>query len=138
MAEWPSARVICWAAAILWLSSLSPQEMPPAAFLLVDKINHFIAYVVGGWLAASALRLSRPLSPAPGSIALAVVIVAGFGVADEAVQAFTPGRTGGDLYDWVADLLGAAAGALLSALTQRRLNRAISGGSGPADRPKAG
>ena len=130
--------LLCWAVGVLWLSSLTPQEMPDAAFLFMDKINHFLAYSVGGWLAASAVLLSRPLAPVEGSVALAVVIVAGFGVADEAVQAFTPGRTGGDLYDWVADLLGAAAGALLSLLTGRRLERMISRGTGPVDPPQAG
>lgn len=130
--------LLCWAVGVLWLSSLTPQEMPDAAFLFMDKINHFVAYAVGGWLAASALRLSRPLSGVPGSIALAVMMVAGFGVADEAVQAFTPGRTGGDLYDWVADLLGAAAGALLSLLTRGRLDRLVSGGTGPPAGPKTG
>lgn len=130
--------LVCWAAGVLWLSSLTPQEMPDAAFVFMDKINHFLAYAVGGWLAASAVRLSRPLSPVPGSIALAVVIVAVFGVADEAVQAFTPGRTGGDVYDWIADLIGAAAGALLSVLTNARLNRMVSGGTGSPARPQTG
>lgn len=130
--------LLCWAVGVLWLSSLTPQEMPEAAFLFMDKINHFVAYAVGGWLAANALRVSRPLSAVGGSIVLAVVIVAGFGVADEALQAFTPGRTGGDLYDWIADLLGATAGALLSLLTRRRLNRMVSGGTGPPTRPQTG
>lgn len=128
----------CWAAGVLWLSSLTPQEMPDAAFVFMDKINHFLAYAVGGWLAASAVRLSRPLSSVAGSIALAVVIVAGFGIADESVQAFTPGRTGGDVYDWIADLIGAAAGALASVLTGERLNRMVSDGTGPPARPQTG
>ena len=130
--------LLCWAAGVLWLSSLTPQQMPEAAFLFMDKINHFVAYAVGGWLAASALQVSRPLSGIGGSIALAVVTVAGFGVADEAVQAFTPGRTGGDVYDWIADLLGAAVGAGLSVLTRGRLNRMISDGTGPPARPQTG
>ncbi len=115
--------LLCWAAAILWLSARTPQEMPDAAFLLMDKINHVIAYAVGGWLAASALRLSRPLSRAAGSIGMAVALVAGIGIADEALQAVTPGRTGADVYDWIADLFGAILGALLSRVTQRRLDR---------------
>lgn len=111
-----------WACAILWLSSLSPGELPEAAFLLMDKINHVLAYAIGGWLAAGALGLSRPHRPAI-SIALAVVIVGAFGALDEAVQAFTPGRMGGDVGDWIADLLGAGIGALMSLLTQGRLEK---------------
>ena len=115
--------LLCWAAGILWLSARTPQEIPDAAFLLGDKVSHVIAYTVGGWLAASALRLSRPPSTAAGAIALAVVLVAGVGMADEMLQAATPGRTGADIYDWLADLVGALTGALLSTVGRRRPNR---------------
>jgi VanZ family protein len=40
-------------------------------------------------------------------------------------QTFTPGRTGGDLYDWIADFLGGIAGALLTLPTHARLARLI-------------
>ena len=68
---------------------------------------------MGGWLAARALRLSRPTASVPSSVLLAVVLISAFGVLDESVQQFTPGRSGGDLYDWIADTLGALAGASL-------------------------
>ena len=104
---------------MLWLSSLTAQELPDAAFLAWDKINHFLAYAIGGWLAAGALRLSRPSMPVATRIIGAIVIIAIFGVIDEGLQTFTPGRTGGSLGDWGADVLGAAAGALASTLTRR-------------------
>ena len=135
--------LVCWAAGILWLSARTPQQMPDAAFLLGDKVNHVIAYTVGGWLAASALRLSRPRSPAAGSVAMAIVVVAGIGIADEMLQALTPGRTGADIYDWTADLFGALTGALVSAATHRRLDSPSrpliprnSHRSGPPEPPK--
>lgn len=103
-----------WACLILFLSSLTPQELPDAAHLLWDKVNHFVAFAVGGWLAARALRLSRPSAPVVGVVVGAVVLISAFGVLDETVQEFTPGRSGGDVYDWTADTLGAVAGALLS------------------------
>ena len=37
-----------------------------------------------------------------------------FGALDELWQEFTPGRSGGDLYDWIADALGATVGAALT------------------------
>jgi len=111
----------CWAAGMLWLSSLTPQELPDSAFLTWDKINHVLAYAVGGWLAASALRLSRPSASAASRIIGAVILIAVFGVLDEAFQTSTPGRTGGSLGDWGADVLGAAAGALASIPTHRHL-----------------
>jgi VanZ family protein len=114
-----------WAAGILWLSSSSPEDLPGAAFLAWDKFNHFAAFAVGGWLTASALRLTCPSSPVVRRLALAVLLVAAFGAFDEGRQTFTPGRTGGDLYDWIADFLGAMAGALLTLSTHARLERLV-------------
>lgn len=113
----------CWALAILWLSSLTPSELPESAFLLWDKLNHVLAFTVGGWLAATAVRVSRPAMPAAGALFTAVVLIAAFGVLDETVQTMTPGRTGGDLRDWIADVIGAVIGALLSLTTHRRICR---------------
>jgi VanZ family protein len=113
--------LFCWAGAILWLSSLSPDELPDAAFAFWDKLNHFAAFALGGWLAAAALRISRPQASSATSVILAAILVAVFGVVDEALQTLTPGRTGGDLDDWVADALGATAGALLTLPTLSRL-----------------
>jgi VanZ family protein len=117
------AALICWAALILWLSSLPPRELPEAAFMLWDKTNHFLAYLLGGWLAASALRVSRPGTHVVGNLLGAVMLIAGFGVVDEMLQELTPGRHGGDLGDWSADVLGAVAGALLTLPTSPRLRR---------------
>ena len=103
---------LSWAGAILWLSSLTPKELPEAAFLFWDKMNHFLAYAVGGWLAAAALRASRPRTPVARVLLAAVLLIAAFGILDEAFQTLTPGRTGGDVDDWVADVLGAAGAAL--------------------------
>ena len=113
----------CWAAAILSLSSMTREELPPAAFVAGDKFNHFIAFMLGGWLAASAQRCSRPHLLAAGRILTAIVLIAAFGAFDEALQTYTPGRQGGDLYDWIADFLGAIAGALLTFKTHGRLER---------------
>ena len=76
-------------------------------------------------LAASARRLSCPLSNVSHQLLLAILLVAAFGAFDEAFQTFTPGRTGGDLYDWIADFLGAIAGALLTLVTHARLERFV-------------
>lgn len=103
-----------WAATILYLSSLPPDELPDAAFLFWDKVNHFAAFAVGGWLAARALRTSLPRVPVVRIVVLAIILVAAFGLLDEAVQTFTPGRTGADISDWTADVLGASTGALAS------------------------
>lgn len=119
------SALLMWAATMLWLSSLTRQELPEAAFLFSDKFNHFVAFAVGGWLAASALRLAGGHLQVAGRLALAIALTAAFGAVDEALQTFTPGRTGGDLYDWIADFLGAIAGALLTFVTHARLERFV-------------
>lgn len=117
--------VAFWAGGILWLSSLSPRDLPETAFLFSDKFNHFVAFAVGGWLAASALRTSRPALRRGTAVVLAIAAVAAFGAFDETRQLLTPGRTGGDLYDWIADFLGAIAGASLTLVTHARLERFV-------------
>ncbi len=117
--------LVCWACGILVLSSLTPQELPEVAFVFWDKANHFLAYVLGGWVAASALRVSRPGIRIATGVILAVIVVAVFGALDELLQTFTPGRSGGDIFDWTADLLGAFTGAVVSLSTQPRLERLL-------------
>ena len=117
--------LLVWGASVLWLSSLTRQELPEAAFLLSDKFNHFVAFAVGGWLAASALRISRRQGRATRQILLAILLIAAFGAFDEMLQTYAPGRQGGDLYDWIADFLGAIAGALLTLVTHARLERFV-------------
>ncbi|MEX1044737.1 MAG: VanZ family protein [Chthoniobacterales bacterium] len=119
------SALLGWCAAILWLSSLSPGELPSAAFLTWDKFNHFIAFAVGGWLTATALRTSRPGTRVVRPLILAIVLVSAFGALDELLQLYTPGRTGADFQDWIADSLGAIAGAIFSLLTHARLDRLI-------------
>lgn len=106
--------LLCWAAVILYLSSLSPDELPDIAFDFWDKFNHFVAFTIGGILAAVALRASFPKRSATRTFAAAVLLIAAFGVLDEALQTFTPGRVGADPADWTADALGATAGAWIA------------------------
>lgn len=115
--------LLCWATAILGVSSLTPDKLPEQAFLMWDKLSHGFAYAVGGALAATALRLSWPAVSAGRVVVAAVALIAAFGVLDETVQLFTPGRSGGDLRDWIADVVGATAGALLSRVFVRRICR---------------
>lgn len=114
------AALLAWASVILWLSTLPPRTLPDTAFLLSDKVNHLLAYAVGGWLAASALRASRPAIGRVTAAVVAIGLIAAFGVLDEAVQTLTPGRTGLDAADWAADVIGASTGALLTAPRRRR------------------
>jgi VanZ family protein len=112
--------LLCWACTVLWFSSLSPADLPDAAFAFWDKLNHAAAFSVGGWLAASALRVSRPQARPRTVLIVAVLLVAAFGILDEALQTLTPGRAGAEPGDWIADVIGATAGALLTLPALRR------------------
>lgn len=105
--------LLCWAGVILYLSSLPPDELPDLTFKFWDKAQHVFAFAIGGVLAALALRASYPRMAVIRVGVRAVLLIAAFGVLDEALQTMTPGRTGADLTDWAADVLGATAGALL-------------------------
>lgn len=113
--------LLVWAGVVLWLSSLSPTELPEAAFMFWDKVNHFAMFSIGGWLATAALRASKPKMTTTKAVLLGVLIISVFGIFDEMLQTVTPGRSGGDVYDWLADTLGGLTGGLL-ALSAHRLS----------------
>lgn len=119
------ATLTAWAATILWLSSRTPEQLPAVAFVASDKFNHFAAFGVGGWLAASSLRASWPRARTAAQLLVAALVVAAFGAIDEISQLATPGRSGADLYDWIADFLGAVCGASLARFTHAILDRFI-------------
>lgn len=77
-----------------------------------DKVGHAGAYAVLGAL----------LTLATGRVWLAVLLATLFGVSDEIHQYFVPGRAA-DVYDVVADGVGALIGALSVAFLSRILGR---------------
>lgn len=116
---------IAWAAAILWLSSLSSSELPSVARMVSDKFSHFMAFAIGGWLAASAMRSTWPSLHFAVPVVTAILMGATFGAFDELFQLLTPGRSGADFYDWVADVLGIVTGSSLTLLTHGFLERFV-------------
>lgn len=100
---------LLWNVAIFWFSS--QPTLPDAGFTLpgLDKVQHASAYAVGGALLFLALPSGRT-SHRPMIAALAVMLA--IGISDEFHQTFTPGRSGNDLGDLTADLIGAATGIL--------------------------
>ena len=88
---------------IYWLSS-KPAIPMPMLFLHQDKIHHLGAYFIMGVLAWRCFRmyLSKPVL-----IGLCSVLFCSlYGASDEWHQSFVEGRTA-DVFDWVADTLGA-------------------------------
>lgn len=113
-------RWLWWLGIIVWgvvLFTLSSQStLPPGPKIpYQDKVLHFI-YFAGGGFCFTLMLFSHRL-PVPswwkwwlaGSFFGAVI-----GAVDEYHQTFTPGRSGNDVWDWLADLSGAGTGALLA------------------------
>lgn len=98
---------LVWAGVILFGTSL-PQSAVPVQTSSIDKVLHFTFYTVFAYL------LSRQISEVTDrwrAAAIAIVVAAAFGAADEWHQRFIPGRST-ELADWLADSAGASVGAL--------------------------
>ena len=117
-----SCRSSSWAVAwTLWfiaLTSLSSMSHPGPDIDVVgfDKVVHTVFFAIGGTLLALCLALKARTSPAllpsfPNwkKIALIVILTgAVVGIVDEWHQTYTPGRSGLDTYDWMADVFGSS------------------------------
>ena len=87
-----------------------------------DKLAHFGYFFGGSGLLCAyffRLRPDRPNWKAILSVAVGIIALTGW--LDEWHQGFTPGRSGNDPYDWLADLLGATAGAFVFKRVHHRL-----------------
>lgn len=107
-----SALVSMWAAVLWWLSSQS--KLPsPAKFEGIDKIEHTLYFAAGGMCFLLGLRTAGFARKTTSAVLLTVLFCAITGLLDEWHQTFTPGRSGGDVWDWAADTLGGFVGAWL-------------------------
>jgi VanZ family protein len=106
-------------AAIIWfLSSQSILPHPPG-IIGWDKLLHFSAYgalgiAVGLWISPAFWKRRPALS-----LLLVTIIASAYGVTDELHQYFVPGRDC-DIWDWVADTLGAFTDALAVMIVMKR------------------
>ncbi len=103
--------VAAWAGTIIYLSSLSGSDLEHMMTVQIwDKLAHFSAFAAGSALLTGALRVSTAWPPLRIAL-LAIFTLALFGATDEWHQLYTPGRSGADRYDWIADVLGATTAA---------------------------
>lgn len=107
---------VLWLITLCVLSSSSnvvPAEAPKIPHL--DKIAHFGYFLVGGYILATWLQLKYGTQSSPLiRFLLPIIFFSIFGAIDEYHQTFTPGRSGNDFYDWLADFLGASLGVILA------------------------
>lgn len=110
--------VILWALTLYMLSSLpAVPHVDGPEIPHFDKVIHFGYFMVGSFLFTTYLLLKHGLGAhAIIRIATPIVLFAFIGALDEYHQTFTPGRSGNDPFDWLADLLGATAGTFLANL----------------------
>ena len=102
-----------WAALILVLTSIPSPPEAPGGIPHLDKVVHFVMYAALGWLSARALHTRRPATLAVLLLSLLV-----FAAVDEWHQQFFARDPA--ILDWLADVIGASAGAL-AALRVRRV-----------------
>ncbi len=112
---WAWALPAAFAGLLFFLSSQS--RLPSVGVRHFDKVEHFGAFGVLGWLLARALA-SSGVGRTRAAL-LAVLISTLYGGSDEYHQRYTPGRSS-DWADLAADGLGASAAAALWAQTRRR------------------
>jgi VanZ family protein len=111
------------AAGIWFLSSQSTLPQIKGVFGF-DKLQHLLAYAV--------LAVAAGLWVSPGRwkerglcfFFVTAGIAAFYGLSDEIHQSFVPGRDA-NVWDWIADALGAFAGAGLAAVVLRKIKIAI-------------
>jgi len=110
--QWLNRTWFWWLGVIIWavvLWSLSANSSLPSgpSFPLKDKLLH-CTYFCGG-ASCFLLALFGKASPLPEWRALALrslPFAAVIGALDEYHQTFTPGRSGNDPWDWLADITG--------------------------------
>ncbi len=116
-----------WFTVLCILSSMS-QPGPRVDVVGIDKVQHLCYFAIGGTLLLLALALRvknarTALATAPwGKLGFTVFLAgAAVGWLDEWHQSFTPGRSGLDFYDWIADLVGSLAAVPLAKIVLGRL-----------------
>ena len=114
--------VVLWFGVLFWLSSQT--HLPsPASFEGVDKLEHAIFFAAGGMCFLLSLRLAERARTTAIAILASVLFCGAIGGCDEWHQTYTPGRSGGDVLDWAADLCGGLIGAFLAFVAERWLVR---------------
>jgi VanZ family protein len=109
---------------VITLAILSSRSSLPGMqfFIGIDKFYHFIAYAalsfaIGLWFSGESW-FKHPLR----NFLICTVITSVYGAIDEIHQYFVPDRVC-DVWDWVADTLGGAAGAVIIMLAFKIYNK---------------
>ena len=99
---------LSWAGVLYYLSAQPGTDTPPL-FIHQDKVMHFIAFSLLGFLAMGAVR-AKGNTHRNWQVWLIVLLVGLYGMSDEFHQRFVPGRDA-SMHDVVADMAGGIMGA---------------------------
>ena len=126
----PLSKPLFWRVAILvwggvlYALSAQPGTALPGGFPGIDKVEHATYFTLGGMCFLLGLRLAGMLRGKVAAIVVTVLFCSFVGVLDEWHQLHVPGRSGGDVWDWLADTLGGFLGAHAAFWMQRKLTSA--------------
>ena len=101
---------LVWAGVIFYLSSQPGADIPPL-FYGEDKLLHAFVFGILGFFTLGAMKTTAD-GYHPFQLWLAVILVSVYGVLDEVLPHFVPGRTP-DIFDVMADAAGAMLGVWL-------------------------
>lgn len=104
--------VFVWGGIIVAGSSFNSHYLEKIPWTRLDKLVHFVDFLIFGFLLYRALLYSQLKFSAANKAMLAIMIAAVFAVVDECLQHFIPGRAV-DVYDYAADYIGLTVGVLL-------------------------
>jgi len=121
--------VLVWGV-VLYALSAQPGIALPGGFPGIDKVEHATYFTLGGMCFLLGLRLAGLAQGKGAAIVLTVLFCSVVGVLDEWHQLHVPGRSGGDVWDWLADTLGGFLGAHAAFWVQRWLTSASTKVSG--------
>lgn|GEM_PF-615928 len=117
-----------WFTVLFALSSIPGHHLGPVPFAWFDKLEHAAYFFLGGLLLGGGLAAAGQW---PGRWWLLPLVAALAGLFDEFHQIFTPGRSGLDPGDWMADILGGT----LAVWPVRLISDRLIGGRGTALAP---
>ena len=108
---------------IYYSSSIYGEEIPKIDIPNIDKLFHFVEYLILGALLVRAFANSSDKANFKLILLLSILIASIYGALDEFHQRFVSGRSP-EIFDIFSDIIGSLSGALLS-IHKEKSSRAI-------------
>lgn len=115
MKFWSIAMPLCWAVVVCVLHLMKVDIDPDKQRLIphLDKIVHFGMFMTLAFLLFRSMLFHRMRSGLKTMIITAVICLS-YGALLEFLQSLSGGQRDGDIYDWLADLIGTTTGILIA------------------------